>query len=99
MLSLLNPFEVLLKELQEVKQELREIKQQQQQIVEKDSADVLLSINETCALFQPQISRPTLYSYEKQGLIQRQMIGSKICFSKKAVLAATRTIKRYKGGN
>jgi hypothetical protein len=91
----------------ELAQELQEIKQQQQQILQhlqtlnaKESEDKLLSIAETCALFQPKISRPTLYKYEEQGLLQRQMMGSKIVFSRNAVLSAARSIKRYKkGGN
>ena len=93
-----NPFLIIDKRLERLEQQNQQLLDCLQRLSAKENEDKLLSIAETCALFQPKISRPTLYSYEQQGLLQRRMIGFKVCFSKNEVLAAVRSIKRYKKG-
>lgn len=64
------------------------------EITQKDST-LLITGNEVRQLFKPAISRSTLVSYVKKGLIPQQSIGGRLYYQKGAVLEAVAKIKRY----
>lgn len=61
----------------------------------EDQKDKLLSPEETCKLFQPAISKPTLDSYSKKQLLTKYRMGGRTWFKKGEVLEAMKTIKKY----
>lgn len=84
------PFDDLLNQLAErVSQVLKD--QQKQQLEEK-----LLSPAETCQLFQPKISLPTLNRWTKDGHLTMYRIGGRTFYKYSEVLQAAKELKRYK---
>lgn len=55
----------------------------------------LLSPEETCKLFSPAISKPTLESYSEKGYIKKYYLEGRTWFKYSEVMAALKTIKRY----
>jgi Helix-turn-helix domain len=58
----------------------------------------LLSPADTCKLFQPTISKVTLWNWTKEGKLQEHRIGGKVFYKYSEVMAALQTLKRYKTG-
>jgi hypothetical protein len=68
------------------------------EIREKDLEDLnekLLSPEETCKLFAPCISRPTLESYVRKGVFIKYNLGGRCWFKYSEIMAALKTLKRY----
>ena len=55
-----------------------------------------LSVDETCKMFSPVITRPTLAAWSNAGHLQKHMIGSKPFYKLSEVLEAGKSLKRYK---
>ncbi len=62
---------------------------------EEDLHEKFLSPEETCKLFKPAISKPTLESYAEKGLLQKHYLGGRTWFKYSEVIAALKTLKRY----
>ena len=63
---------------------------------ENDLAERLLSPEETCKLFHPQISKVTLHNWEKQGRLQKYRMGGRVFYKYSEILAGMESLKRYK---
>lgn len=61
-----------------------------------ETLEKLLSPAEACQVFQPAISRVTLGSWTKQGLLRDHRIGGRVFYKRGELLEAGKTIKRYK---
>lgn len=61
----------------------------------EDLEDKYLSASETCKLFQPAITRPTLEAWSEKGLLKKHVIGSRSYWLKSDVTAALKNLKRY----
>lgn len=62
---------------------------------EQELEDRLLSPDETCKLFKPAISLPTLQSYFKKGLIRKHYIGGRTWYKYSELMEDIKHIKRY----
>lgn len=58
--------------------------------------DTLLSPAETCKLFKPPISKPTLTSWTKKGLLKDYPISGRVYYKYSEVMAAGKHLTRYK---
>lgn len=63
--------------------------------IQKDNDEKLLSANEACELFQPNISRVTLHAWTKEGKLQARYIGSRVYYLRSEILEAVKVIKKY----
>lgn len=61
-----------------------------------DLAERLLSPEETCKLFHPQISKVTLHNWERQGRLKKYRMGGRVFYKYSEVLAGLDSLKRYK---
>jgi hypothetical protein len=68
-----------------------EISASQQKLLEEK----LLSPKEACKLFVPAISRQTLDSISKSGILQKHYLGGKVFFKYSEIMQALKTFKRY----
>lgn len=55
----------------------------------------LLSPAETCKLFNPTISKVTLYEWTKQGLIPSYRMGSRVYYNYGEVIESAKRIKKH----
>lgn len=55
----------------------------------------LLSPEETCKLFTPAISKPTLESYYEKGYFQKYYLEGRTWYKYSEVMAALKSIKKY----
>jgi neutral trehalase len=62
---------------------------------EEDVKDKLLSPEETCKLFTPAISIPTLNSYCKKGLIKKYYLQGRTWYKYSEILETLQTTQRY----
>jgi len=63
---------------------------------ENDLAERLLSPEETCKLFHPQISKVTLHNWERQGRLQKYRMGGRVFYKYSEILAGMDSLVRYK---
>ncbi len=56
----------------------------------------LLSPAEACKIFEPNISKTTLASWTKQGLIDDHRIGGKVYYRRSEIILKSKTLKKYK---
>jgi len=63
-------------------------------IAEQD--EKLLSPSKTCEIFIPAITKATLSSWTKQGLLKDHRYGSRVYYLKSEVLAASKKLKKHK---
>jgi ACT domain-containing protein len=63
---------------------------------EKDLQEKLLSPEEAMKLFKPEISRTTLYRWEKAGLIVKYSNGRSSYYKYSEIMASLKTVKKYK---
>ena len=61
-----------------------------------DQEEKLLSPAETCKLFKPTITKATLTSWTKQGLLQDYRIGGRIFYRQSEILASTKKLSKYR---
>lgn len=64
------------------------------QKLQTDEADKLLSVDITCGLFIPKISRQTLHSWTTQGLIPCHRIGRSVYYKFSDILKASEGLKK-----
>lgn len=77
--------------------ELRQIIQEEnKRKVSEELQEKFLSIDEGRKMFQPAVSRGTLYNWEAQGYIQSYLIGGKRFFKYSELIEAVQKIKKYK---
>ncbi len=62
----------------------------------EDLAEKLLSPSETCQLFQPKISLPTLAKWQKEGYLKQYRIGGHVYYKYSEVLEGLKYLKKYK---
>lgn len=72
-----------------VREEIKADKQNQHE-------EKFLSVDETCKMFSPAISRPTLAAWSAAGHLQKHLIGTKPFYKMSEVLEAGKCLKRYK---
>jgi hypothetical protein len=56
----------------------------------------LISPAETCKVFNPSITKATLSSWTKQGLLNEYRIGGRVFYKKSEVLESSKKIIKYK---
>ena len=56
----------------------------------------LLSPAQTCLLFEPKISKTTLATWTKQGLINEHRIGRNVYYKQSETLERSKVVRRYK---
>ena len=61
-----------------------------------EKEEKLLSPAETCKLFQPAISKTTLSTWTKQGLIDEHRIGRNVYYKLSEILEKSKVLRRYK---
>lgn len=83
------PVNTLIDALKGIVEEVVNRKQRQ------DLADKLLSPEETCNLFNPAITKVTLWKWEKQGRLIKHRIGGRVYFKYSEVMGSLETLKRY----
>lgn len=66
-------------------------------LVAKERVDEsqLLSPNETCKLFEPAISRATLWRWDKAGILKSQKIGGRVFYVKTDVEEVAKNYTKY----
>jgi len=84
-------------ELSELLSGLRAVVKEELQSQQKDQQlEKMLSPAETCNLFQPKITKPTLTAWTREGRLTEHRIGSRIFYRYSEVMEAVGKIKRYK---
>lgn len=73
----------------------REIVREEMSTSNAEAEEVLISPKEVLGLFQPKISRGTLYLWVKDGRIPYYTIGGKKVFKRTEILKAAKELKRY----
>jgi hypothetical protein len=86
-----NPFDTILDEIHQLRAEIAELRAERKQPEER-----LLSTEEACKMFQPEISRQTLISWVKRDFIAMQKIRSKNYFKLSDLMNAGQKLKKYK---
>lgn len=71
-----------------IKEEMRQVMLEQE--------EKLLSPAEACKLFKPAITKATLASWTKQGLLQEHRIGGRVFYLQSEILASTKKLSKYK---
>lgn len=61
-----------------------------------EQPEKLLSPKETCKMFQPAISLPTLKSWTEQDKLKDHRIGGRVFYKQSEVLASLTTLRKYK---
>jgi hypothetical protein len=70
------------------------VREEIQAIKEKELQDKFLSPEETCNLFSPAITKPTLESYSKK-YFKKYYLGGRTWYRYAEVIAAIKQIKKY----
>jgi hypothetical protein len=55
----------------------------------------LLSPTETCAIFQPKLSKTTLKKWSRDGRLKEHRFGGRVYYKYGDVLDASKTLRRY----
>lgn len=61
-----------------------------------EQEEKLLSPAETCKLFKPAITKATLTSWTKQGLLQEHRIGGRVFYRQSEILESTKKLSKYR---
>jgi hypothetical protein len=71
------------------------VRQELRSKYEEDLQEKLLSPEETCKLFVPEISIGTLNNYTNQGLLKKYYLGRLTFYKYSEVLSSLKSIKKY----
>lgn len=71
------------------------LKEEVKSIVESQE-EVLLSPAETCKVFVPKITKATLNTWTKRGMIQEHRIGGRIFYRRSEIIEKATKLKKYK---
>lgn len=83
--------------LEELSAILKKVVREELQASQKaDQAEKFLSPEETCNLFQPKISKPTLESWQKRGFAIKYYIGGRTYYKYGEILESIKHISKYK---
>jgi hypothetical protein len=63
----------------------------------QEKEEKFLSPAEVCKKFEPAISKTTLASWTKQGLLTEYRIGGRVYYKMSEVFKSVKTLKKYKG--
>jgi hypothetical protein len=63
---------------------------------EEELQEKMLSPADTCKLFQPAISKPTLSKWAKAGKLQEYRMDGRVFYKYSEVLQSLQTLKKYK---
>jgi len=83
--------------LEALKAEIQQIIKQE--LANKEKADLkerLLSPAEACNIFQPKISKVTLWKWTKEGRLQEHRMGNRVFYKYSELLASLQTLRKYK---
>ncbi len=61
-----------------------------------EKEEKLLSPAEACKLFKPAISKTTLASWTKQGLINEHRIGGRVYYRQSEIIEKSKTLNKYR---
>lgn len=61
-----------------------------------DLQEKLLSPEETCKLFTPQITKPTLAAWTEAGHLTKYHLGGRVFYKYSEIMASLKTLARYK---
>jgi excisionase family DNA binding protein len=62
---------------------------------QRNQEEKLLSPAEVCKLFNPNISKVTIYNWTKQGKLKKHAIGRKVFYKYSELIVALKTLKRF----
>ncbi len=65
-------------------------------LVMSEQEERLISPALACKLFKPAITKATLASWTKQGLLQEHRMGGRVYYRQTEILASTLTLSKYK---
>lgn len=85
-----NPFEIIHERLTKIESLILDLKEN----FNSKQDEKLLSPKETCALFSPKISIPTLSRWTSNGLLNRYDIGGRV-FYKYSEIIKSLSLKKY----
>jgi hypothetical protein len=66
---------------------------------EKELQDKFLSPEETCNLFSPAITKPTLESYSQKNLLKKYYLGGRTWYKYSELVDAMKQIKKFSRNN
>jgi len=89
-----NPFDLIEKRFDKFESLLTEILSHTS--ASEKPLEKLLSPEETCKLFQPSISKVTLWNWTNEGKLQKHQIGGKVFYKYSEVMESITTLKKYK---
>jgi len=81
---------------QELVELFRPILKEEVKSIVESKEEVLLSPAETCKVFVPQITKATLTSWTKKGMLQEHRIGGRIFYRRSEILEKATKLKKYK---
>jgi hypothetical protein len=86
----------LIAPLQDVSDLFRSIvREELQSVKERELEEKLLSPEETCKLFQPAITKPTLESYAQKGHFKKYHLGGRTWFKYAEVMDSMKVIRKF----
>ncbi len=62
---------------------------------EQELQEKLLSPEETCNLFKPKLTKPTLETYAEKGYVTKYHLGGRTWYKYSEVIEALKTLRRY----
>jgi len=65
----------------------------------EDLTDKYISPDVVCAMFEPKVSRTTLYNWDKDGRINSYLIGGRRLYKHSEVIQAVEKLKKYTRSN
>lgn len=77
-----NPFEDIIERLDRIESLMKELAKEKSELIEGQ----LLSPAETCNLFNPRISKPTLHAWTKAGRLQKYQLGARVFYKRNEVM-------------
>jgi hypothetical protein len=75
---------------------LRPMIKEEMRLAMSEQEEKLLSPAEACKLFKPAITKATLTSWTKKGLVQEHRIGGRVFYMQSEILASTKKLTKYK---
>jgi hypothetical protein len=81
----------ILAQLEDIGHEVQCLKSLQEDKISKR----FMSPEETCGLFYPKISLPTLNAWAKKGFLKKHYIGAKTYYRYDEVMQAVKSLKKY----
>jgi hypothetical protein len=71
------------------------VREELQAIKDEELKEKLLSPEETCNLFKPAITKPTLESYAQKGVLKKYHLGGRTWFKYAEVMESMKVIRKF----